>query len=411
MIPLADLVVVVAIAAACSLAVAGIGVLVLRRVYARSLLASLSVVVCISVGAVAAGAIGTARAMFITTHDLAVLVIVIGVAGSISLATAFLLGRAVLKGSRALGVAARDLSDAPYQGAQGPLTAELSALDRQLALTSARLRESRERERALESGRRELVAWVSHDLRTPLAGIRAMAEALEDGVVADSDGVQQYHSGIRQEADRMAGMVDDLFELSRINASALNLVLQEVSLEDIVSDAVASATPLAEAKGVRLVGTSAERLPPIQGSVPELGRVLRNVLSNAIRHTPADGVVTVRAGAGENFGVVEIADACGGIPPADLPRLFEVAFRGTPARTPNDDGGNGGLGLAIAQGLVHAHCGDISIRNSGPGCVVRIRLPAASLESSLVEHRSAQTPASEPLLSGSPSSPESEEPR
>lgn len=374
MIP--DSLVVIAIAAGCSLAVAMAGLLVLRAVRHRSLVLSLTVVALVSVGAVVAGALGSAQAMFLSRHDFGVLLIVGAVAGSVGVATAIVLGRAVVAGSRALGVAAAGIGEGDYTPARGPLTGELATLDRQLAETSARLEASRTRERALESSRRELVAWVSHDLRTPLAGIRAMAEALEDGVVGDTETIDRYHSGLRREADRLAGMVDDLFELSRINASALQLSLQEVSLADVVSDALASATPVATAKGVRLIGGASDVMPLIEGSLPELGRVLRNLLSNAIRHTPADGVVSVHAGADELSAYVEVVDACGGIPIEDLPRVFDVAFRGTAARTPADDGG-AGLGLAIARGLVEAHRGEITIENDGPGCRVLVRLPAS----------------------------------
>ncbi len=374
MIP--DSVVVIGIAGGSALAVAALGLLVLRVVRHRSLVVSLTVVALVSVGAVLAGALGSAQAMFFSQHDFEVLLLVCAAAGSVGIATAVVLGRAVVAGSRALGVAAAGIGDGGYQPARGPLTGELKVLDAQLSETSARLEASRTRERALEASRRELVAWVSHDLRTPLAGIRAMAEALEDGVVADPETVDRYHAGLRREADRLAAMVDDLFELSRINASALHLSLQEVSLADVVSDALASATPVATAKGVRLVGGASDMLPVVEGSVPELGRVLRNLLSNAIRHTPADGVVSVQVGADETSAFVEVVDACGGIPAEDLPRVFEVAFRGTAARTPGEDGG-AGLGLAIAQGLVHAHNGEISIGNHGEGCRVLVRLPAA----------------------------------
>jgi signal transduction histidine kinase len=371
-----DSLAVIGIALGCSLAVALLGLLVLRAVRHRSLVLSLTVVAMVSVGAVLAGALGSAQAMFLSHHDFRVLLLVVVAAGSVGVATAVVLGRAVVAGSRALGVAAAGIGDGGYTPASRPLSAELATLDRQLSETSTRLEVSRARERALESSRRELVAWVSHDLRTPLAGIRAMAEALEDGVVTDVETVDRYHSGLRREADRLAAMVDDLFELSRINASALQLSLQEVSLADVVSDALASATPVAAAKGVRLVGGASHSMPVVEGSLPELGRVLRNLLSNAIRHTPADGVVSIQAGADETSAYVEVVDACGGIPADDLPRVFDVAFRGTAARTPGDDGG-AGLGLAIARGLVEAHHGAITIENDGPGCRVLVRLPTS----------------------------------
>ena len=374
MIPAGDALQVAGLAIAATLGVALLGVLALRVVRTKSLIASLAVVVAVSVGAVVAGALGSASAMFLSGHDLRVLLVVTAVAGPVAFGTALVVGRTVVADTRALGLAAQNLGEQAYAGPAGPLAAELRALDVMLSSASSRLRESRGRERALESSRRELVAWVSHDLRTPLAGIRAMAEALEDGVVVDAGTVHRYHAGIRVEADRLAVMVDDLFELSRIHACALALTLQEVSLADVVSDAVASASPVAMAKGVRLTAAAAEDLVPITGSVPELGRVLRNLLSNAIRHTPADGVVHVDVRTVDGVAQVEVADACGGIPAEDLPRVFDVAFRGTSARTPGEAGG-AGLGLAIAQGLVQAHHGQISIANHGPGCRVLVRLP------------------------------------
>ena len=363
------------LAAGSSLAVAVAGVALLRAMPRRSLVASSTVVALVGVLGVVVAALVGAVTMFLSGHDFGVLVLVCAVAGAVGVATAVVLARAVVAGSRALGVSAATLADGVYMPAAGRLPGELADLDRRLAETSARLEESRARERALEESRRELVAWVSHDLRTPLAGIRAMAEALEDGVVTDEATTARYHAGLRREADRLAVMVDDLFELSRINAAALSLTLQDVSLADLVSDAVASAQPVAAAKGVRVVGGAEDELPVVEGSVPELGRVLRNLLSNAIRHTPADGVVSVVAGTDDESVYVDVSDACGGIPDEDLPRVFDVAFRGTAARTPGADGG-AGLGLAIAKGLVEAHQGGITIHNEGAGCRVRVRLPA-----------------------------------
>jgi signal transduction histidine kinase len=244
---------------------------------------------------------------------------------------------------------------------------------------SIRLENSRQRERALEVGRRELVAWVSHDLRTPLAGIRAMAEALEDAVIDDAATIDRYHGRIRREADRLSAMVDDLFELSRINASALHLELHEVLVADVLSDAVASAQPTAAAKGVTVIGEQPRGMPRVAGSVPELNRVMCNLVTNAVRHTPAGGEVRVTCAVEGGDVVIGVEDACGGIPEQDLPRLFEVAFRGSAARTPGEDNG-AGLGLAIARGLVEAHGGTIDITNHAGGCCAGVRLPALDAE-------------------------------
>ena len=202
-----------------------------------------------------------------------------------------------------------------------------------------------------------------------------VAEALEDQVVIDPREVSQYHTQIRREVDRLTLMIDDLFELSRIHAGALRLTRRMVGLEDLVAEVVASAEPVARSKGVRLTG-AAVRGMPVFIDTAEMGRALRNLVTNAIRHTPSDGVVDVLAETQSGMACVSVSDACGGIPPGDLPRVFDVAFRGESARTPGPQEG-AGLGLSIARGIVEAHSGQIAVRNAGPGCQFLIRLPLA----------------------------------
>ena len=214
---------------------------------------------------------------------------------------------------------------------------------------------------------------MSHDLRTPLAGIKALVEALEDGLAGDAATVARYHQALGVEVDRLGSLIDDLFELSRTQAGVLQLEFERVSLGDLVSDAIAGATPVAAAKGVRLVGRLDGPPPELQVSAPEVLRVLRNLLENAIRHTPPDGNVIVELGEDEAFAYVDVADDGGGIADADLERVFDVAFRNDPARTPGD---GAGLGLAIAKSLVEAHEGKISVRNDNGGARFTVRLPA-----------------------------------
>jgi signal transduction histidine kinase len=321
-----------------SLAVALPGALLLWRLRRRSVTVVVGVLLAVAVLAVLAGVLGSAKAMFISYHDLEVLVVVVVVAGAVSLVVGLWLGR-------------------------------------RLAAEAMWATQLRARERQLEASRRELVAWVSHDLRTPLAGLRAMAEALEDRVVDDPATVADYHRRIRVEADGMADLVDDLFELSRINAGALRLSLAAVSLGDVVSDAVASAAPIAAARGVSLVADNGV-WPTVRGSERELSRIVANLLRNAIRHTPSDRTVSVTGGwdANADAGWLAVTDSCGGIPEADLSRVFDMAFRGEIARTP---GGGAGLGLAIVRGLVQAHRGQVSVVNVTGGCRFMVRLPAA----------------------------------
>lgn len=241
-------------------------------------------------------------------------------------------------------------------------------------------REARERERAAEASRRELVAWISHDLRSPLAGIRAMAEALADGVVSSPQEVAGYANRIGGESNRLAGMVDDLFELSRITAGALQLTMSQVALREVVSDVLAAQVPVANRKRVRVMA-NAQTAAVVLGSDPELARVVRNLVSNAIRHTPPDGTIAVQIGIDGAEAIVAVDDACGGIPETELGRVFDVAFRGTAARTPSrstEEQVGGGLGLAIAKGLVEAHNGNIKAQNHGPGCRFEVRIPLAT---------------------------------
>ncbi|WP_418959594.1 sensor histidine kinase [Streptomyces tritici] len=350
-----------------------VGALVLRLVRHRSVAVSLAVVAAVTVTAMLAGTLAVAEAMFLSAHDLWVVTVVAAMAGLVSLGTALVLGRWVVARSRALALAARDFGEGGgFSAPDGAATtAELAALTRELAATSARLDASRSRERALEASRRELVAWISHDLRTPLAGLRAMAEALEDGVAADP---ARYHRQIRTEVERLTAMVADLFELSRIHAGALALSPARVSVYDLVGDALSGADPLAREHGVRLVGEEVEAVP-VEVDGREMTRVLANLLVNAIRHTPADGTVAVAAARRAGTVVLSVTDGCGGIPQEDLPRVFDTGWRGSEARTPP---AGAGLGLAIVRGIVEAHAGRAEVRNVPGGCRFELTLPAAS---------------------------------
>ncbi|GAA3483560.1 HAMP domain-containing sensor histidine kinase [Streptomyces yanii] len=347
------------------------GALVLRLFRHRSLVVSLTVVAAVAVTAMLAGTLAVAWAMFLSPHDLAVVTTVVAMAAVVSLGTAVLLGRWVAARSRDLTLAARSFGDGgTFAAPEEQATAELASLARELAATSAKLDSSRERERALETSRRELVAWISHDLRTPLAGLRAMSEALEDGMAADSG---RYLRQIRTEVERMNDMVGDLFELSRIHAGSLTLTPARISVYDLVGDALAGADPLAREHGVRLVGDRIDPVP-VEVDSKEMSRVLGNLLINAIRRTPADGTVAVAAQHADGAVVLSVTDGCGGIPEEDLPRVFDTGWRGSHARTPP---AGAGLGLAIVRGIVEAHEGRAEVRNVRGGCCFEVTLPVA----------------------------------
>jgi signal transduction histidine kinase len=358
-----------------ALVISLIGLLVLRRLAGRSIRVLVAGIVLVSVLTSMAGVSGIAYRM-LSGVDQDVVLDLMAIAGLAGLIVALVVARRLVKASRAISEAVQGVGESGvYIAPKQTLPAELAELSDALSVAYERLAQARSRERALEASRRELVAWVSHDLRTPLAGLRAMAEALEDQVVLDPREVSQYHTQIRREVDRLTLMIDDLFELSRIHAGALRLSRRMVGLEDLVAEVVASAEPVARSKGVRLSGAAVRGMPVFIDSA-EMGRALRNLVTNAIRHTPSDGVVDVLAEMQGGMACVSVSDACGGIPPEDLPRVFDVAFRGESARTPGPQEG-AGLGLSIARGIVEAHSGQIAVRNAGPGCQFLVRLPLA----------------------------------
>jgi signal transduction histidine kinase len=347
----------------------------------RSLRWQLAVVGVVTTLTVLMGVQAISRRMLISDHDRSVVLIVTSAAAVVSLAVALVLSAALVRWSRSLREDVRRVGagDAVVATRRGP--AEFQELSAELASAHERLAEARQREQRLEESRRELVSWVSHDLRTPLAGIRVMAEALEDSIAADP---ARYHRQIRGEVDRMVRMVDDLFELSRIHAGQLVVEPQPVLVGDLVSEAIAAADPVARARRVTLGGEVPQGLQ-VAADPAGLSRVLANLIVNGIRHTPADGTVHVAARPVEGGVELAVTDGCGGIPDDARDRLFDVGYRGTTARTPDDPlqdvhTSRAGLGLAIVKGIVEAHHGEVAVDNVGgpsaaDGCRFRVVLP------------------------------------
>lgn len=235
-------------------------------------------------------------------------------------------------------------------------------------------------ERAAERSRRQLVAFVSHDLRTPLAGIRAVSEAIADGVVSDAE-VRTQAKHIEQESIRLSEMVDDLFEMAKINAGAITAPYERVALDEVVDDVLNIHRIAAERSGVSLQVDLPEKAVRVIGSDRALVRVLSNLVGNAIAHTPSGGTVKLSVGVDANGAWARVDDTGVGIDAADLPRVFDVAYRGSNDRVPRHDSSlpsGSGLGLAIAAGLVRAHRGTLSAHNLDNGARFEIRLPLAA---------------------------------
>lgn len=326
-----------------ALGVVALFALARRRVALAATLAPLVVV-----GSVAAGAYASARAMFLSDDDST---------------TVLLLLLATVPVALAVGLV-------------------LTARIRTVTTGAAAEKAARERDREIEVRRREMVAWVSHDLRTPLAAVRALAEALEDGVGAMDEHVPR----ILAENRRMAAMVDDLLALSRLQSPTPVVRREPVAVADLASDAIAAAQPLADAGGITLDWDVTD---PVVATLDaqQVGRALENLLVNAIRHTEPGGTVRVAVAceeddagdAGAGTVVIAVEDECGGIPEEDLGRVFEAGWRSSGARTPErgDSPGSGaGLGLSIVRGVAEAHGGTAAVANVARGCRFEIRLPA-----------------------------------
>lgn len=239
-------------------------------------------------------------------------------------------------------------------------------------------RQAREQERAAEQSRRELIAWVSHDLRTPLADIRAMAEALADGIVSDAEEVSTFARQIDRDAVRLSDMVDDLFEMSKINAGAVRLDREHLDLREVVDEVIAGCGAAADRAEVRLRPVMPESPVVVDADGRAVSRVLTNLVINAIAHTPNGCPVHIEVGRHETYAFLRVDDAGPGIAEHEMTRIFEIAYRGTSARTPRDDNGlpaGSGMGLAIAEGLVSAHGGRITVSNREPGSRFEVLLP------------------------------------
>ena len=243
-------------------------------------------------------------------------------------------------------------------------------------------KEIRDSERAAEQSRRRLVAFVSHDLRTPLAGIRAVAEAIADGVV-ESDEARQHAKHIEQESIRLSEMVDDLFEMSKINAGAVRPAQDIVALDEVIDDVMAAHRIAAERAGVLLRATLPDDPVMVIGSDRAFVRVLSNLVANAIAHTPEGGRVDLTLGRDTRGAWARVDDTGVGIDDADLARVFDVAYRGSNGRVPRADSSlpsGSGLGLAIAAGLMQAHGGSLSAHNLDTGARFEVRLPLADTD-------------------------------
>lgn len=324
-----------------------------------------------------ANVLTTSLLMFLSAHDLTLLLLLLAFAALISLAFAYAVAGALTNQLSVLSAAANRLAEGDLAvRVQSEGNDEVGRLAAAFDEMAEQLEQAFKRERALEAGRRDLITAVSHDLRTPLATTRAMVEALADGVVSEPADVQRYLGLILQETHHLSRLIDDLFALSQIDAGAVRLRCLPIDVAELVSETVAAYQAPALESGIRLeeavVGLDSAR---IEADPEQLQRVLRNLLDNALRHTPTGGLVRVDASTTPSSVMLSVNDSGPGVPSSELERIFDRFYRGEPSRH-REDGGGSGLGLAIARGLVQAHHGRIWAEPSPLGGVsVRLSLP------------------------------------
>jgi signal transduction histidine kinase len=314
----------------------------------------------------AAGVVLFVALMFVSSHDALLTVLLAVYAAALMLWTGRRLGARAFADLDVVG----DTLAAVGEGRRDVRTGltgddEIARLGRQVDDTIARL----DRE---ETMRRELFAAVSHDLRTPITSLGLLATAIDDGVVDDSKR-REYAARMNTHVRALGALIDDLFDLTRLQAQELQWTMEHVAVEQLVHDAVEAMRPAADAGAVAV---RAELRPPLgvpTGNEEQLRRVLFNLIQNAIRHTPPDGSVTVRAEGVDGGVEIEVADTGAGIADDQRERVFEPFYRGDASRqTPG-----AGLGLAIARAIVEAHGGAIWLEEAPAGTRVRFRLPTA----------------------------------
>lgn len=309
----------------------------------------------------------TARFMFISTYDLIVATALLVFAGLVSVIAMHFIARTFIERIQDLCMAAEQLAAGELDTRLQPRgNDELAELAEMFNFMAAALQNLDEQKRMLDQNRRDLIAWVSHDLRTPLASIRAMNEAIIDGVVDDPADIARYTGNIQKEVHHLSHLIDDLFELSQLDAGRIEVSRELTSLRDLISDTLGSMTVKAAKQQIDLQGEVRGDVDMIRIAPDKIQRTLYNLLDNAIRHTPPGGAINLCSEPmGDGQVKISVHNTGSWVADEQLAKIFESFYRGEASRAQEGDGYRGtGLGLAIARGFVEAHGGRIWAESS-----------------------------------------------
>jgi len=318
----------------------------------------------------------SAELMFASEHDLLLAIVLLVFAGGIATILGYFLSSTVTERINSLKGAAERLAQGDLQ-TRVPVTGrdEVAALSETFNKMAEQLQAADKKQRELESLRRDLIAWVSHDLQTPLTSMRAILEALSDGVVDEPEMVKRYLITAQRDVMSLSALIDDLFQMSQLDAGGFPLHRAQASLGDLVSDTLETFSQLARQQEVILEGSVESDVDPVFMDTQAIGRVLNNLISNALRHTPARGRVSLWVRRTAQGVELTVSDTGEGIRAHDIPHIFERFYRGDASRSRNR-GTGAGLGLAIARGIVNAHGGDIRVESElGKGTQFSFHLP------------------------------------
>jgi signal transduction histidine kinase len=304
----------------------------------------------------------SARMMFASQHDLLLAFVLLIFASGMAMVLGYFLSSAITNRINLLKDAAEELAAGNLQ-TRVPENGrdEVATLARTFNQMAEQLEAVDKKQRELERLRADLIAWVGHDLQTPLASMRAILEALEDGVVDDPQTVKRYLNTAQRDVRSLSVLIDDLFQMAQLDTGGIPLDCAESSLSDLISDTLESFSELALRQGVKLEGSVDPNVDPVMMDTQRIGRVLNNLIGNALRHTSAEGRVNVHARRTASGVEISVSDTGEGIRAEDLPHVFESFYRGEKSRSRST--GGAGLGLAISRGIVQAHGGEIKVQS------------------------------------------------